>query len=96
MKNFYVPGDWNADCDRCGFKFKASALREEWTGLRVCSCCYEVRHPQTLIRVPQEHINTTWARPEPTDTFITVNEPLFTEANEWLFTQANIILNTES
>src|SRR4051812_12525473 len=97
MRNYYIPGDWNALCDRCAEKHKASQLKLEWTGLRVCKLCVEVRHPQTLIRVPKEDANAPWSRPEPAvDTFITVNEPLFTEANDWLYTEANIILNSES
>ncbi len=81
MKNFLVLGEWNAQCDRCGLKKKASSLRLEWTGLRVCEdTCWEVRHPQTLIRVPQEDVATPWARPEGQDTFITVSYPLYTEA----------------
>lgn len=73
MRDYYVSGDWNAICDRCGLKKKASHLAKEWTGLRVCAdTCLETRHPQTLIQVPQEHINTSWARPEADDVFITV------------------------
>jgi hypothetical protein len=72
MQNYYVPGDWNADCDRCGLKHKASMLKKEWTGLMVCNCCWEPRHPQTLIKVDPEVITTPWARPEPEDTFIVV------------------------
>jgi hypothetical protein len=70
MRNYLVLGDWNAICDRCGLKFKASMLKKEWTGLMVCSHCWEPRHPQTLIRVPEEQIATPWARPEAEDVFI--------------------------
>lgn len=37
MADYYAPGSWNANCDRCGGKYKASELRQEWTGLRVCA-----------------------------------------------------------
>lgn len=80
MRDYYVAGDWNAICQRCGFKYKASAIRKEWTGLMVCSECYETRHPQDLIQINTETIATPWASPEPTDTFITVGDPLYTEA----------------
>lgn len=73
MANYYVHGDWNAICDRCGFQYKASALKEEWTGHVVCKHCWEPRHPQTLLRVKEDNPNTPWARPEPADTFVTVN-----------------------
>ena len=35
-----------AICDRCGLKYPYPDLKEEWTGLRVCSYCYEPKHPQ--------------------------------------------------
>jgi hypothetical protein len=35
-----------AMCDRCGFEYKLLQLREEWNGLKVCSECYEPKHPQ--------------------------------------------------
>ena len=72
MRNYFVDGDWNAICMRCGLKHKASFLKQEWTGLRVCSECFEVRHPQTLIRMPEEQVNTPWASPEPDYVFVNV------------------------
>jgi len=33
-------------CDRCAFEYKLSELREEWNGAKVCSECYEPKHPQ--------------------------------------------------
>lgn len=62
--NYYKPGDWNAICDRCGFKFKASELREEWTGLRVCEADFELRHPQDFIKVTPDRISVPWVRME--------------------------------
>ena len=35
-----------AICDRCGFKYQFLSLREEWTGHKVCSDCWEPKHPQ--------------------------------------------------
>ena len=35
-----------AICDRCGFRYKNTQLRKEWTGFRVCSECYEPKEPQ--------------------------------------------------
>lgn len=63
-RNYYKPGDWNAICDRCGFKFKASELREEWTGLRVCEADFELRHPQDFLRVTPDRISVPWVRME--------------------------------
>ena len=35
-----------AICDRCGFRYPYPKLVKEWTGFRVCSECYEPKHPQ--------------------------------------------------
>lgn len=60
----YVHGDWNAICDRCGFEFKASKLREEWNGLMVCSQCWEPRHPQDFLRGVPDDPSVPWTRPD--------------------------------
>lgn len=70
MKNYYVSGQWNAVCDRCGFEYKSGQLRQEWTGLMVCKGCWEPRHPQTMIQVPQDESAIPWSRPEPTDVYV--------------------------
>lgn len=57
-------GDWNALCDRCGFKFKASELKEEWTGWMVCKECWEPRHPQDFIRGIPDDSSVPWSRPD--------------------------------
>ena len=33
-------------CDRCGFRARYLDLRMEWTGFKVCSECFEPKHPQ--------------------------------------------------
>ena len=60
----YKHGDWNAICDRCGFKYKASKLREEWTGFMVCKECYEPRHPQDFLRGVADDPSVPWSRPD--------------------------------
>lgn len=60
---YYKSGDWNVICDRCGHKYKASKLQREWTGLMVCSQCFETRHPQDFIRARQDRIVVPWTRP---------------------------------
>jgi hypothetical protein len=73
MKNHLILGDWNALCDSCGRKFKASSLQKRWDGLIVCREDWEQRHPQDLLRVQREQISVPWSRPYPaTDTFIPV------------------------
>ena len=70
-KDYLKSGDFNALCDSCGFKFKASELRRRWDGFMVCSDDFEERHPQDLIRLRPERTALPWARPYPTDTFVT-------------------------
>lgn len=71
MINYYKSGDWNAICDRCGFKFKASALKEDWQGLRVCEKDFEMRHPMDFLRVKPEKIGVSWVRGEvPSDALL--------------------------
>jgi len=33
-------------CDRCGFEYKLSQLKEEWNGLKTCRDCFDPKHPQ--------------------------------------------------
>jgi hypothetical protein len=66
-KDYLKLGDWNACCDRCAAKYKASELRLEWTGFRVCDICYEPRHPQDLIRPRHESRSIPWSRPPQND-----------------------------
>lgn len=61
----YVAGTWKACCDRCGFNFRNTQLRLEWTGLRVCRDCFEERHPQDMIRGVADRQAPPWVRPEP-------------------------------
>ena len=71
--NYYKGGDWNAICDVCGNKLKASTLRQRWDGLMVCADDFEFRHPQDLMKAPPPERAIPWSRPEAPDTFITVN-----------------------
>lgn len=79
MRNYYVKGDWNALCQRCGFKYKASQLRLEWTNLYVCPHCWETRHPQDFVRGREDDQTVPWSSPEPTDLFINPGFPLLAE-----------------
>lgn len=69
-QNRLVLGDWNAICDCCGFKFKASELRKDWRGLMVCAQDYEPKHPQLMIRIPKDDPSVPWARPQGIPEFI--------------------------
>ena len=75
----YEAGQWNAICDRCGFKFKAKTLRKEWTGLMVCNGpgsndCWEARNVQERVRGKADKQAPKWVRPEPQDVFLGTNE----------------------
>lgn len=95
-KNYYVAGQWNAVCDRCGVEYKSAELLAEWTGLRVCRKCWEPRHPQDLLRVPTEDTSVPWSRPEGVDTFI---DPYIMEEDPYapdaLITELGIPINME-
>ena len=58
----YIPGDWLAICDRCGFKFHASKLRKTWDGLMVDAACFETRNPQDLMRPIKDDPSVPWTR----------------------------------
>ena len=73
--NHYVHGQWNAVCDRCGFKYKSGKLALEWTGLRVCrgagtNNCWEQRNPQDFVKGRADNQSPPWTRPEPDDDFL--------------------------
>ena len=74
MKNHLILGNWNALCDSCGRKFKATDLKKRWDGLMVCREDWEQRHPQDLLRVQREQISVPFARPYPAeDTYLPWN-----------------------
>lgn len=54
-----------AVCDRCDFVYKLSALRYEWSGLKVCPACWDPLpaqdHPRSL---KAEHEGLWDPRPE--------------------------------
>lgn len=70
----YKHGQWNAICQRCGFKHKSSEIRLEWTGLRVCGKCHETRHPQDMLEAKEDRQAPPWVSPEATDNFVATNE----------------------
>lgn len=63
-KPSYKRGDWKALCDRCGFTYKASQLRESWDKLKVCDECYEPRQPQDFLRGKRDNQAVPWTRPQ--------------------------------
>jgi hypothetical protein len=74
----YDKGDWIADCDVCGRKYKASQLQKRWDGLMCCTQDWEIRQPQDFVRGVADTQVAPWTRPEPADQFIpvTLNAPI--------------------
>ena len=66
----YRRGSFNAWCQRCGRKLKAESLQVEWDGLRVCRECFELRHPQDMVRGVVDLMGVPWSSPEGQDEFI--------------------------
>lgn len=67
MKTKFVKGDWNAICDICGFKKKASDLKKQWDGLRVCKDDFSLRHPQDFVKGVKDDQTVAWTRSEQED-----------------------------
>lgn len=63
-------GNWNAICDTCGFKFKASEMKKKWDGTMVCEADWEQRHPQDFLRVRGDNPAVPWTRPEADEVFV--------------------------
>jgi hypothetical protein len=73
MQNWLKLGDYNAICDSCGRKFKASTMLKRWDGLFVCKEDWEPKHPQLSLRAVSDKQEVPIPRPEPvTDTFVKV------------------------
>ena len=66
----YKHGDYNAICDKCGFKYKASQLRRTWDNLMVCKKDWEPRQPQDFVKGVKDKQTVPWARPEPENVFV--------------------------
>ena len=52
----FQPGNYWAECDRCGFDYRIQSMRMEWNGLVVCHKCFEVRHPQDFVKAVEDRI----------------------------------------
>jgi len=68
----YKAGNWNAICDVCSFKFKASEMKKRWDGLMVCEKDFELDHPQKYLKVREDRTSVPWVRARPADVFIPV------------------------
>jgi len=50
----YIAGDHWVECARCGFDYRQSHMKREWTGVIVCQECWEPRHPQDFVRATED------------------------------------------
>ncbi|MHB8603488.1 MAG: hypothetical protein ACYC9R_12715 [Nitrosotalea sp.] len=71
MSKMRVTGkyDYNVICDVCGFKKKASEVRQRWDGYQVCKEDWEQRHPLDFYRTRNDTHKLPFTRPDeqPTD-----------------------------
>ncbi len=88
-RTYYRAGDWNAICDLCGRKFKASKIRLRWDGLRVCPKDYEERHVADFFKGRPDDQSVTWTRPEGTDTEIQTGS--YVAGGYWAFGYTEIV-----
>lgn len=82
VRNAHRPGDWLYQCQRCGFTIYGSKARQEWTGLRVCSKCWEPRHPQDFVRGVHDDMTVPFANSPGAPYFLGANEVNYTLAVE--------------
>lgn len=78
--DYYKQGDYNAICDECGFKFKASELKRRWDGLMVCKADWNPRQPQDFVRGTVDSKPLPFTRPESNDVFL---EPGDVQASDY-------------
>jgi hypothetical protein len=84
----YIPNDWNAICDSCGKKVKASQLRQRWDGFMVCKDDWEPRHEQDFVRARQDKISVPFVR-SPTEIFVVVDSLAYWDAGYTLIGYIN-------
>ncbi len=73
-KPYFEMGSNNVECDRTGFKLKASECRLEWNGFFVRNKSWERRQPQDLLRGFPDRQNPDVSRPGTGDVFLGTNE----------------------
>ena len=66
-KDYLKLGSWNAECDRCGFKYKGEELQQEWQGYMVCKTCFEPRNAQDFLKGVPDGRPMPYVRPEQED-----------------------------
>lgn len=67
----YIPNGAYGTCQRCGFKYRLSELKREWSNLLVCDPCWDPL-PDTFVPpvVTAEGMPLPNASPEAPDVFV--------------------------
>jgi len=73
-KPYFKMGSNNVECDRTGFKVKASECELEWNHFFVRNKSWERRQPQDLLRGFPDRQNPDVSRPGTGDVFLGTNE----------------------
>lgn len=73
-RDYYIAGDYNVICDRCGAKYKASECKMEWDNLFVCDDCWESRQPQDFVRGTYDDQRAPIVRARGATSFLTTGE----------------------
>ena len=69
--NFYQHGTNNVECDRTGFKLKATDCKKEWNGFFVWKEVYEDRQPLDFLKGFPDRQQPAVSRPGTGEDFIT-------------------------
>ena len=62
--DYYSHGNPNKICDKCGIKYKASELRQQWDHTWVCDYDFELRQPQDKLKAFPDKQTIDDPRPE--------------------------------
>ena len=93
-QNTYIHGDWNVECDVCGFKFKASDIKKRWDNAYVCADDWEPRHPMDFQKGIKDDPSVPFTRPtEPQTAFDTFGDESPTLV--WDTNTTTVIFNEE-
>lgn len=90
----YFKGQWKAVCQRCGLDKLSSEIRKEWTGLRVCKECFDVRNPQDFVRGVRDDQTVPWVSPVPEPVYL--QDPYRREDGSIYFREDGLPLLRES
>ena len=92
-QNTYKHGSYNALCDVCQFKYKASDLKKRWDGLYVCRDDYETRHPSDFQKGVKDDQAIPWSRPDTLEVGgVDINGNPFPPADPYFITFTAVII----